>query len=119
MEIVAVYWEYIKTMRKHGVSFEDFVESLKIPNVAMAVDLEKLRVIYEFIMSGETGIVPMLLYCPECGKRHLDTGKWANHPHHTHACQYCGANWRPAVVDTVGVQFLPGFKNDDDTKSDA
>lgn len=57
--------------------------------------------------------IPMLLYCPECGTRHLDEGKWATKPHHTHACQNCGVVWRPAVVDTVGVRFLPGFKNDD------
>lgn len=33
--------------------------------------------------------------------------------HHTHACQHCGMVWRPAVVPTVGVYFLPGFKNTD------
>lgn len=58
--------------------------------------------------------VPIIINCPECGKRHVDTGKFATAPHHTHACQYCGMTWRPAVVCTVGVQFLPGFK--DDTK---
>lgn len=31
--------------------------------------------------------------------------------HHTHACQSCGMVWRPALVATVGVRFLPGFKN--------
>jgi hypothetical protein len=57
--------------------------------------------------------VPMLLWCPECGERHLDVGDFATKPHHTHACQYCGHVWRPAIVPTVGVQFLPGFKNTD------
>lgn len=32
--------------------------------------------------------------------------------HHTHACQTCGHVWRPAIVNTVGVQFLPGFKDE-------
>lgn len=54
--------------------------------------------------------VPMLLHCPECHERHIDGPEFPE-PHHTHACQHCGHNWRPAVVRTVGVQFLPGFKN--------
>ena len=57
--------------------------------------------------------VPMLLTCPACGHRHIDRGPFATKPHHTHACQHCGTCWRPAVVHTVGVQFLPGFKDED------
>ncbi len=56
--------------------------------------------------------VPMLLHCPVCYARHIDEGEFATKPHHTHACQTCGMTWRPAVVPTVGVQFLPGFKNE-------
>jgi predicted RNA-binding Zn-ribbon protein involved in translation (DUF1610 family) len=55
--------------------------------------------------------IAMLLWCPECGMRHIDRGRWETNPHHTHACQHCGHAWRPAVVTTVGVQFLPGFKD--------
>jgi hypothetical protein len=55
--------------------------------------------------------VPMLLTCPGCGQRHIDAGVFATTAHHTHACQHCGMCWRPAVVPTVGVRFLPGFKN--------
>ena len=55
--------------------------------------------------------IPMLLWCPECGARHVDEGEFAEKPHHTHACQFCGMVWRPAVVHTVGVLFLPGFKD--------
>lgn len=55
----------------------------------------------------------MLLWCPACGARHYDLGEFASKPHHTHACQSCGLVWRPAIVPTVGVQFLPGFKNAD------
>lgn len=55
--------------------------------------------------------VPMLLWCPACKHRHLDAGEFATKAHHTHSCQKCGLTWRPAVVATVGVQFLPGFKN--------
>jgi rubredoxin len=59
-----------------------------------------------------SGPIPMLLWCPSCGKRHIDVGEFATKVHHTHACQHCGMVWRPAVVATCGVQFLPGFKND-------
>ena len=55
--------------------------------------------------------IPMTLWCP-FGHRHIDEGEFATKPHHTHACQDCGVVWRPAIVPTVGVQFLPGFKND-------
>lgn len=55
--------------------------------------------------------IPMLLWCPGCGKRHHDVGEFATKPHHTHACQHCGMVWRPALVATVGVDFLPGFKS--------
>ena len=55
--------------------------------------------------------IPMLLWCPACGERHVDKGKFATKPHHTHACQSCGMVWRPTIEPTVGVQFLPGFKD--------
>ncbi len=54
--------------------------------------------------------IPMLLWCPECGTRHIDVGEFATKVHHTHACQSCGLVWRPAIVATSGVQFLPGFR---------
>jgi hypothetical protein len=57
--------------------------------------------------------VPMLLHCPKCGARHVDEGEFATKIHHTHACQSCGMCWRPAVVATTGVRFLPGFRNED------
>jgi len=57
--------------------------------------------------------IPLLLWCPKCGARHIDTGAFAEKHHHTHACQTCGLVWRPAIVPTVGVAFLPGFKNMD------
>jgi len=56
--------------------------------------------------------IPMLLWCPECCERHIDVGEFATKSHHTHACQNCGHCWRPAIVATVGVRFLPGFRNE-------
>ena len=62
--------------------------------------------------TNEPVSIPMLLWCPNCGQRHIDVGEFATKVHHTHACQICGMVWRPAIVPTVGVTFLPGFKND-------
>lgn len=55
--------------------------------------------------------IQMLLTCPVCGERHIDAGVFETKPHHTHACQFCGTVWRPAINATVGVRFLPGFKD--------
>lgn len=60
---------------------------------------------------SDAGPIPLRLTCPQCGALHVDRGEFATKPHHTHACQECGMVWRPAVVETVGVQFLPGFKD--------
>lgn len=57
--------------------------------------------------------IPMLLWCPGCGVRHVDKGVFSTRAHHTHACQECGMCWRPAIPATVGVQFLPGFKDEE------
>ena len=57
--------------------------------------------------------IPMILWCPVCMFRHVDVGEFATRPHHTHSCQNCGMCWRPAIVATVGVHFLPGFKNEE------
>lgn len=57
--------------------------------------------------------IPMLIHCPMCRERHIDRGLFQTQIHHTHACQGCGHVWRPAIVATVGVEFLPGFKNEE------
>jgi hypothetical protein len=57
--------------------------------------------------------IPMIIHCPDCSHRHVDKGEFATKPHHTHACQACGMVWRPSVVPTVGVRFLPGFKDEE------
>jgi len=69
------------------------------------------KTLFESLHKRTSAPVPMLLWCPECGERHIDLGEFATKPHHTHACQACGMVWRPAVGPTVGVQYLPGFKN--------
>lgn len=65
----------------------------------------------DFPAVAEISTVPMILNCPECMGRHIDEGEFSEKPHHTHACQHCGFVWRPAKLNTHGVQYLPGFKN--------
>jgi hypothetical protein len=63
--------------------------------------------------------IPMRLPCEKCGALHIDEGRFATEPHETHVCQSCGLTWKPARVPTVGVAFLPGYKNEASTpKSD-
>jgi hypothetical protein len=70
-----------------------------------------IRALNDASMPPPAPPVPMLLWCPGCGERHIDEGDFATKPHHTHACQGCGMVWRPAIGPTCGVQFLPGFKD--------
>ena len=56
-------------------------------------------------------VIPLYLTCPKCNVRHIDEGEFATKRHHTHSCQSCGLTWRPAVVATVGVAHLPGFRS--------
>lgn len=71
------------------------------------------REMLEHILVQQEGPVPMRINCPTCGLLHVDEGEWVERPHHTHSCQGCGMTWRPAVINTVGVQFLPGAKNEE------
>ena len=78
-------------------------------------EVDKLRTALSSHEEKTKAPVPMLLWCPEpkCRERHIDRGEFATTRwHHTHSCQACGHTWRPAVVHTVGVQFLPGFKDE-------
>ena len=61
--------------------------------------------------------VDMILFCPACGRQHIDgpegegpdgattarLGAWTNPPHRSHLCHYCGHIWRPADIATNGV----------------
>ncbi len=79
------------------------------PSLEAAAD-ELDQAINESITAPEP--IPMRLTCPDCGQLHIDEGEWATRVHAAHSCQHCGLTWRPAVVPTVGVRFLPGFKNE-------
>lgn len=66
---------------------------------------------HEALAKEANAPIPLLLWCPECGARHIDEGEFATKVHTSHSCQSCGMTWRPAIAPTVGVRFLPGFKN--------
>lgn len=89
----------------------DGVEGTRGPPGDYIYGMQDLREPSERVIAALEHPIPMLLHCPICSVRHIDVGIFANKPHHTHACQHCGHVWRPAIVATVGVQFLPGFKN--------
>jgi len=91
------------TLLDEAIKLAERGEPLKGPKlVAWLKDLQERRV-----------PIPMILFCPMCHTRHVDKGDFATRPHHTHACQNCGLTWRPAINTTVGVQHLPGFKDEE------
>lgn len=93
-------------MRVAGLKREE--PSITFSEMQEALAKEPTPALRELMMNREP--IPMVLHCPECRTRHIDEGDFATKVHHTHSCQGCGLTWRPAVVPTVGVQFLPGFK---------
>jgi hypothetical protein len=56
--------------------------------------------------------IPMRIICPACGELHVDEGTFATTPHRNHSCQACGLTWQPCTLPTVGVRFLPGYRNE-------
>jgi hypothetical protein len=76
------------------------------------VTMEHRKLAAAMVRESDRAPVPMYLTCPKCNARHIDEGEFATKPHHTHSCQCCGLTWRPAMRHTVGVKFLPGFKNE-------
>lgn len=51
-----------------------------------------------------------LIWCPKCGRQHIDEGEWATRVHKTHRCvgeDGCGHEWTPLEgAATVGVAKL-------------
>lgn len=54
--------------------------------------------------------LPMLLFCPACGRQHVDAPDperdWTNPPHRSHECADCGCIWRPADFPTTGIAAI-------------
>lgn len=80
---------------------------------------------YDVAMENQQPI-DMVLFCPNCGKQHIDAPEpakedlstldtmkrptyvraWTNPPHRSHLCHDCGCIWRPADVPTNGVAAI-------------
>lgn len=59
---------------------------------------------YKVIRKPE--VIPMILHCTACRAQHIDKGEWETRTHRTHKCEYCGCEWKPANVPTVGVSKI-------------
>lgn len=74
--------------------------------------LQAVRFILAGALSKDEVPIPMILHCPSCGLQHIDAlepeNDWDNPPHRTHLCHGCGNLWRPAPVNTTGVESLEG-----------
>ena len=46
----------------------------------------------------------VIMYCPHCGRQHLDRRWWAHRPHIEHTCAYCGGEW-DSEVPMVGIRL--------------
>lgn len=110
-----LYWQF--DTRRAGTGFRALPDGTKRPQSERDAfkdavrDLMAERDLVSRRDRSQEFIVYMLLWCPECGERHIDEGEFETKSHHTHACQHCGHCWRPAIGPTCGVRFLPGFKN--------
>ena len=110
---------------RHGEPWQDFSGNKLIYCMLQAFDDLKQSVVQP---------IPMILYCPNCGKQHIDASnedeiriraselgithgsrewdvfiekhEWTNPPHRSHLCADCGTIWRPADVPTTGVAAI-------------
>jgi hypothetical protein len=69
------------------------------------------RIVYASTVAAPEAPIPMILHCPRCTYQHVDepderTEGWANPPHRSHLCHWCGHIWRPADVPTEGVKAI-------------
>lgn len=91
-----------------------------------AYDLAKCAWQAATAQASEPQPIDMVLFCPACGKQHIDAPKprralplgdgygtevvieaeWTNPPHRSHLCHGCGHIWRPADVPTNGVEAV-------------
>lgn len=50
-----------------------------------------------FIWEGQEELLVEDLSCPKCNGPHYDEGVWAQKPHKTHLCMYCGIEFEGSV----------------------
>jgi hypothetical protein len=116
----AFIWLHPDGMAEHVPADQMIIDDGELDPYSMIIEVLALpaneRVTWDGILDAVRALVvtptPMWLTCPHCREPHVDVGEFATKPHHTHSCQKCGLTWRPTIRNTVGVRFLPGFKNE-------
>lgn len=67
----------------------------------------QVEALYTRVVVSGPATIP--LYCPWCGKRHVDEGEWATKTHAVHLCvndavgEGCQRRWQ--LMDTDGLPF--------------
>ncbi len=109
--IRSAHAEWAAVIEIDGVKFiAGAADRTHAEQLAKQADLAQQQLQAEAVKLDRAKPLPLLLWCPECGNRHIDV-EMATKPHATHSCQHCGLTWRPAIVPTLGVRFLPGYKD--------
>lgn len=96
----AAYWRFDSLRTAHG----GFMRDANLVKMAERDAFKAAVRGHGSIVIPATTPIPMLLWCPECSKRHIDVGEFETKPHHTHACQHCGHVWRLASGDRRDVR---------------
>jgi len=98
--------ELVQLLRRHGLVVIDPMRHRSlIDETVYAGALYRSRHWQD--LAEQRAPVPMVLHCPKCGEQHVDKPDpphWTNPPHRSHLCAQCGWIWRPADIDTVGVE---------------
>jgi hypothetical protein len=78
---------------------------------------EGILCVNEFKRRKASSPVGVLLFCPDCKEQHIDAPEpendWDNPPHKSHKCHNCGIVWRPADMQTYGVEKIETRGADD------
>ncbi len=103
---------------RSGIALADVALALETLFESKALQALEGRTLPELVPQP----MKQVIYCPlsakcecgrprMCGARHVDKGAFATKPHHTHSCQSCGGSFRLQKEATVGVDFIPEFKD--------
>lgn len=67
--------------------------NMEVADAALYADKERWKAAASMLLYAP-------LHCPNCRAPHIDHGKWAHKPHHTHLCEFCRFEWRvePYVI---------------------
>jgi regulator of replication initiation timing len=112
---IAELQEEIKILRAECDGETAAFDYMARQNEQLKAEIQQLRTALEKARNdtqpaeqqGEPAPIDVLLFCPHCGKQHVDEPQpekgWDNPPHRSHLCAFCRWVWRPADVPTNGV----------------